>query len=211
MTDSNCRFVPKRLLIEHASDLQQGPTEGDDSALEEHLSTCARCRHVVEAFQQQGAALRFLARLDEDEGGALRGRILGTARDRAWGLFRQGVSALMATSRRLETTADERERAAAKGQWKLERDALRCLRRRLAGLGTVVQVHDGVTDEPDPGLGTGCIPARRAMAACRDRLQQLLDLVGEPDPDQLVELGPADDHPHQPTAAPSFLDSLAPW
>ncbi len=187
--------------------------------LSAHARSCGRCCRLVQRLRSSRAALRTLgetlqdlrgilcpAQLETEPGSEshalteqrqtlLRGRILGAARDRAWGQLARRLQALLTASR-----AGGSSRRPGTGPascidtWELNRAEAGALALRLRGLGVEIQLAD--------------IPAQRpstqALPWVTRHLEDLVSIVGGP-----AELH-EDSEDYQPSAAPSFLDSLAP-
>ncbi len=206
MTSDHCPGIARNELLSFALDHRPSARAAA------HCEVCTPCRRLVTRLRASRAALRTLGgRRHVGPGGVrvagaggaeaerrvealresvarriLRGRILGAARDRAWADLGRRLRALA-------RAADDPRADAARRGWCTGRDALRSLCTRLAGLGVLVDLEHLPEEPPAPGT--------RAWV---DRhLAQLLDVVGRADPE------PEDDG-YQPSAAPSFLDSLAP-
>jgi hypothetical protein len=182
-----------------------------------HVAGCIRCADRLEGLRAQAHALQLLARSHGVM--AVRGTVLGAARDAGWACVRRLLRELVCACARLDV-----ELAPRVARLQLARPVPRVIAdvtsmaRRLAGLGVEVELDGLPTGAPAPG------EARTAIQACLRLLSRL-----EPPEDHarlLAALGSAatreglagrgsrdgtsEASAYQPTANPSFLDSLAP-
>jgi hypothetical protein len=194
--------------------------EGPASPWGTHVAGCTRCGDRLEGLRAQAHALQLLARSHGVM--AVRGTVLGAARDAGWACVRRLLRELVCACARLDV-----ELAPRVARLQLARPVPRVLAdvtsmaRRLAGLGVEVDL-DGLPDhDPAPD------EARATVRRCLHLLSRL-----EPPEDHallLQALGsattreeeagrsscdlaerPGEAPAYQPTASPSFLDSLAP-
>jgi hypothetical protein len=210
MTSDTCSAIPRTTLLTFALERQDPPgrlvpIDGTDGVAA-HIKHCGHCRHLVDKLRNSQLALR--------------GRILGAARDRAWSELNRRLRALRHASRRLDpcgtqrssvsdqrSSVNERRSSVSDRQsladdrrspvdkcWEQQRAAVGALASRLEGLGIAVDLADLPTRAPSAS----------GLPDLIHRLDDLLSIVGGAD----ARHDPAEDY--QPSAAPSFLDSLPP-
>lgn len=160
------------------------------------------------------AALRALSR---PSGADLRGRILGAARDRAWDLLLRHLGALgdlvaparnasastsVSASAPTPTSMSASTSACVAPRWDRHAEAAVHLARRLSGLGVSVAL-DALPlqwDRSTPESRCAALQAWSWLSAgyAGGRIDGAVDVDGSSEP------------AYQPSAVPSFLDSLAP-
>jgi hypothetical protein len=191
--------------------------EGGGSPWAAHVAGCTRCNDRLEGLRAQAHALQLLARSHGVM--AVRGTVLGAARDAGWACVRRLLRELACACARLDVDLAPRV-----ARLQLARPVPRVIAdvssmaRRLAGLGVEVDLRGLPDDAPAPG------EARAAVRLCLKVLSRLeppedhallLQALGSPPAHQGVagqpsRAGPGETPAYQPTASPSFLDSLAP-
>lgn len=204
MTTRSCTALSRTTLLSHALDsrpLLDPPSDprlraGDgapdrDAAVDAHIQRCRSCRRLVQRLRGSLAALRTRGRTT-GRTTRLRGRILGAAHDRAWSELGRRLAGLLETARENARRGD----GSGDARWRRQRAGVSALARRLEGLGIHVDLSDLPTRRPSP----------TTLPRVLRHLGELLELVGHGDG--------APDHrwreDYQPSAAPSFLDSLPP-
>ncbi|MDG2150262.1 MAG: hypothetical protein P8N09_12140 [Planctomycetota bacterium] len=230
MTFASCSEMPRSTLLSFCFEDQgfdEPDKQSDASALKvkavaEHIQNCSTCRHIANRLRSSRQALQTLRSpeklLDtenrvltstEDSAGhdrkldpeaprsGLRGRILGAAHDRAWNELSRHLQQLLEASQQLEKPhSKEQDIQSNDDRWTERRAMVGALARRLEGLGVHVDLSELPTTRP----------SAPAIPWVIRHLNDLLEIVGR---EQSSSTSP-EEEAYQPSAAPSFLDSLPP-
>jgi len=229
MTFASCSEMPRSTLLTFCladegfdgPDEQSGASTLNAAEIAEHVRNCKTCRHLTTRLRSSRLALQtlcspknfpnledpVLTETDEAAGHArklelesrrsnLRGRILGAAHDRAWNELGRRLQLLLESSQRLEPShATHSSDQSNDESWAEQRAMVGALARRLEGLG----IHIDLSELPTTR------PSAPAIPWVIRHLNDLLKVVGG---GRANSTSPQETY--QPSAAPSFLDSLPP-